>query len=99
MTESISQWSFRAAAALFAISFFASLWLKSQQVAPARDDIADRRFEMRMTARYDPPNLTRYGLFAMARTTSRSHRKDDSRGLAAHTASQFNLPTTARLPR
>jgi hypothetical protein len=98
MTESISQWSFRAAGALFAIFFFGSLWLKSLPMAPARDDVADRQFEIRMTARYDPPHLTRYGLFAMARTTSRSNRKDNSRALAARFASQFHLPTPARLP-
>jgi|SRR5580704_564530 hypothetical protein len=98
MTESISNWSFRAAAALFAISFFASLWFKSLQRAPTRDDVADQRFEVRMTARYDRRSLVQYGLFAMANPTAPpSIRKDNFPALAAHSASRFHLPTTASL--
>jgi hypothetical protein len=98
MTESISRWSFLAAAALFAICLFASVWLKSLQVVPTSDDVKDRRFEMRMTAKYDPPNLVRYGLVAMAnRPSPRSIRKHNSRALAARSGSQFHLPTTPPL--
>jgi hypothetical protein len=100
MTESISQWSFRAAAALFAISFFVSLWHQSLQRAPTSDDVADQRFEVRMTAKYDRPSLVHYGLFAMAnRTAPRSIRNDNFPALAAHSASRFHLPTTASLAR
>jgi hypothetical protein len=99
MTESFSHWMFRGTAALFAVFFAASLWPKNLKVAPTSDDLADRRFEMRVEANCARNPGAPYNLLAMANSAaSPSMAKEDRRVSFDHPPMRFHLPTPASLP-